>query len=71
MHSGNNSPNVRWALVILLTARVTIGIGGVVLADSIVLNPVKDTTLYDDNELYSNGAGSYMFTGQTNGISRS
>lgn len=67
MQAGNSFPILRRAFLIQLMVILTICIGGVVRADVIVLNPTKDTTLYDDSEFFSNGAGSYMFTGQTNG----
>ena len=40
--------------------------GGPALADTAVLSPVRDNTLYEDSAgSFSNGAGDYLFAGST------
>lgn len=56
---------VQYAAILLLCC---MGTGESVRADSVVLEAVKDTTIFDDNENFSNGAGQYIFAGQNMGI---
>ena len=59
--------NSRVALAIALALSVGVLRSERLCAVTIVLEPVKDTTLYSDIEDFSNGSGQFFFTGQTNG----
>lgn len=58
----------REKLGILVVAGLTIGVAAVAVADTVILNPVKDNTIYRVATLdFSNGNGWYQFVGLTNG----
>ncbi len=65
MHAYTLPPSVR--LTLSLTLVVFCLAHPRAHADSVTLNPVKDNTIYSEANNLSNGAGSYVFAGKTNG----
>ena len=44
-------------------------LAGSLHADTVVLNPIQDSTIYQDNVGNSNGGGEFFFAGQNGGAS--
>jgi spore coat protein A len=53
----------RWAACFIAGALL---LPGALRADQVVLQPLKDNTLYQEGGSLSNGSGSYIFSGRTN-----